>query len=190
MNLLVLGPPLPDCVNPAYRGTHRHHPAYVESVGQDHPANMALQSYLNASGELGVVQDIGLARKLVESFAQIGQRTFEIVQVSEPDRSGSREACMLGLDVCAHCNYSALATFRYLRSPSSVAGPKPGDSSVLSVIGQHFYARTNQHVLFSSVSDAADFLTCVREINTLMPQSMENPEVIDALEIVKVTTLS
>lgn len=162
MDLLILGESLND---PAYRGTDRTRPYYVDSLPAAHPANEAFLWYVNNQDEYGgsgLVHDLEKSYALIAEYAKLEPpQKFELIEMTRGDARPESTGELLGFDVTELYCHSILADGLHLdpeRHKRAIELDE-GYRSVAPLVRLfkgHFSARLNEHALFPD-KPTADF---------------------------------
>ena len=180
MEFLVLGNNLErDC--PAYRGTYRSSPYFLDDLSEDHPANQAFLVYVHAGSTLRTVDDLTIAQRLVAEYSRLDPpQHFEVVALLR-GRISDTDDTFLGYDLSSGFHLSLLS--RGLNIPANQKVWTENDSlrvllPLARLVGSYFRPKLNANLLFDTYEDASFCLECMMALQKLHPNLWEGDEAV------------
>lgn len=177
MDLLILSQST-NSKSPAYRGTYRDVPHYVEGLGDDHEVNRAFFWYVGEGGERGVIHDLQRAQQLVEAYSRLQPpKYFEIVEITKGSYPPTTKGEFLGFDLSTG-HYSLLSWGLEIdHKPSDhlpIDDPLWILQPLLRLAKEYFQPRLNLNGLFDDYETANFCLNCMMALQKLRPGLWEN----------------
>jgi len=179
MNLLILGRRDSHARVLAYLGTERPHPSYREDLPPQHEVNQGCLWFIREGGERGVVHDLAKARRLVDSYNQLGASPqFELVEVTRNQDPPSAGTKFLGFDLSYEFNNSLLSWGLQIHHEGNEVRDLPaGLAPLCHLVQEHFRPKLNTNGLFDDYETAKFCLGCMLALNRLVPDGLfENPQ--------------
>ncbi len=163
-----------------YRGVERPSLAYVANVGDDHEANQAFNRFLSASDLKEIIQDINLARDLVNIYGRLDPpQPFEIVEITTENHSPTIIAgTFLGFDVACVYRISLLSGGLEIdRDPPAKISASDliwKMRPLFRLVKSYFKPRLNQNGLFDDYETAIFFLEVMMTLQQIRPKLWED----------------
>src|SRR5689334_1130726 len=92
----------------SYRGCYRYQPGFQNDFEEKHPVNQIFFQYIESQDTYGLIADLEIAKKIVDTYAQyIPAKRYEVLSVlHEESQQGMRN--FVGFDLSSGFNISYL----------------------------------------------------------------------------------
>ncbi|MCY2929591.1 MAG: hypothetical protein NTV86_08875 [Planctomycetota bacterium] len=178
MNLLICDGPAYPGGNPRYRGTYRAVPSYCDNLPPDHEINRMFMWYLEEGGESGVVRDLSKACRFADSWnTHLGQRAFEVIEVTEGEAPAETTGEFLGFDLSAGYGFSLLGAGGLMERGRQALQEPVG--SIDELMTKHFGPLVNHNGLFAVYESAAFCLRVMAALQRIHPGLFESGDLSD-----------
>lgn len=185
MNLFLLGEPRYN-LGSTYKGTARYTPCFNIEFDENHPTNIAIHKYMEATQENNVFHDLSKAREYVEIFRNLNPpELYDIIEITgNKCPSENHDSIFLGYDLSYHLGGgdSLITALDYdcsIDSKQQLSLEKYHDPNIIvihNLIVRYFRPKLNSNFLFDDYNDAMFCLKCMLAILNISPKFYEPAE--------------
>ena len=159
---------------PPYPGTYRAHPTHCDELADHNEIHQLFFWFLEESGELGMVRDLGKALRFAELWnARLKEeRPFEVMEVADGDAPSEKSGGhFIGFDLSLGYNNSLLSWGLKLSvATNQLAEPV---RELCDLLRRHYAPQLNGQGLFQNCEAASGCLRSMTALQGLSPNLFE-----------------